>query len=73
MRSVSEIQYSKKDGLVLVLGLDDNTVIMGDREFKKRIDHVRRVVQYLRSENLRGRVIDARFSKKVVVRLRNAS
>ena len=73
LESVSEIQYSKKDGLVLVLGLDDNTVIMGDRDFKKRISHVRRVVQYLRSENLRGRVIDARFSKKVVVRLRNAS
>jgi cell division protein FtsQ len=73
LKSVSEIRYSAKDGLVLVLGLDDNEVIMGDRDFKTRIDHVRRVVQYLRSENLQGRVIDARFSKKVVVRLRNAS
>lgn len=73
LESVSEILYSKKDGLVLVLGLDENRVVMGDRDFQKRIDHVRRVVQYLRSENLRGRVIDARFSKKVVVRLRNAS
>lgn len=73
LESVSEIYFSQKDGLVLVLGLDENQVIMGDRDFQKRIDHVRRVVQYLRSENLRGRVIDARFSKKVVVRLRNAS
>ena len=40
LESVSEIQYTKKDGLVLVLGLDDNTVIMGDRNFKKRIGHV---------------------------------
>lgn len=70
---ISEIHFDKKKGFVLVLSRDNSEVIIGSKDFEKRAEHIRRVIQYLRSENLRGRVIDARFSKKVVVRLRNAS
>lgn len=70
---VSEISFDKNKGFVLVLSRENSEVLIGHSDFAKRAEHIRRVVQYLRSENLKGRVIDARFSKKVVVRLRNAS
>lgn len=40
-------------------------------DFKYKVSMVIRVLEYLKRHNLKGRVIDARFSKKVVVRLRN--
>lgn len=73
LRNISEISFKEKEGLVLVLSPDGAEVIMGREDFAKRVDYVGRVIQYLSSENLRGRVIDSRFQKKVVVRLRNAS
>lgn len=70
---VSEIHFDNKKGYILILSREASEVILGHKDFAKRIEYVGRVVEYLRSENLKGRVIDARFSKKVVVRLRNAS
>ncbi len=70
---ISEIHYDNKKGYILILNREASEVILGHKDFEKRIDHVSRVVQYLRSEKLKGRIIDARFSKKVVVRLRNSS
>lgn len=70
---ISEIQFESKKGYILILSHEASEVILGHSDFAKRIEYVGRVLQYLRAENLKGRVIDARFSKKVVVRLRNAS
>lgn len=70
---ISEVNYDEKKGYLLILNREDSEVILGHKDFAKRIEYVGRVLQYLRAENLNGRVIDARFSKKVVVRLRNAS
>lgn len=70
---ISEIHYDDRKGYILILNREANEVILGHKDFQRRIQHVSRVVQYLRSEKLKGRIIDARFSKKVVVRLRNSS
>jgi cell division septal protein FtsQ len=70
-KSVSEVLYSDKDGLILLLNLDGSRVVLGREDFSKRLLYVEQVVRYLQNENIRGRVIDARFQKKVVVRPRN--
>lgn len=69
-KDISEITYSKKDGFKLILGKVE--VKMGDTDFGPKVSRVSRVLNYLDSQNIKGRVIDARFSKKVVVRVRNS-
>lgn len=69
--SVSEIVYSKKDGFKIFLTKSQAEIRVGDSDFGPRISHAQKVIAYLDSRNIKGRVIDARFSKKVVVRVRN--
>lgn len=71
-RDVSEILYSKKDGFDVYLSGISSQVRMGDTDFGPKISRVQRVISYLESQNIKGRVIDARFNKKVVVRVRKA-
>lgn len=70
-RTVSEISFNKKKGFQLLLQNSNLTVWVGGEDFKTRLDRAHRVVEYLQGEHLAGRIIDARYSKKVVVRLRN--
>lgn len=70
--SVSEVRYSKRLGFELALSRGGEVVRMGDEEYSRKISRVNRVLSYLQGQGLDGRVIDARFTKKVVVRLRNA-
>jgi hypothetical protein len=44
---------------------------MGFENFNRRAIQAHRVVEYLQREQLSGRIIDARYAKKVVVKLRN--
>ncbi len=69
--SVSEIVYSKKDGLKIYISGTHAEIKVGDSDFGPKISRAQRVLAYLDSRNIKGRVIDARFSKKVVVRVRN--
>ncbi len=68
---VSEVYMDSKKGFSVTLKKTGIEVFMGHDNFKNRASYVSRVVQYLDSEKLTGRVIDARYSKKVVVKLRN--
>lgn len=70
-KNISEIGFDSNRGLILVLQPSGVEVVLGHEDLVHRTALVTRVVQYMRSEELSGRVIDARFSKKVVVRLRN--
>jgi len=70
-RKVSEIVYGKKDGFDVFVSGSRSQVRLGDTDFSPRVSRVERVLTYLDSQNIKGRVIDARFSKKVVVRVRN--
>jgi len=69
---ISEIIHSKKDGFKVFVGGADTEVQMGDTDFGPKVSRVQKVLGYLDSRNIKGRVIDARFSKKVVVRVRKA-
>lgn len=70
-RTVSEISFDKKKGFQLYLQNSKLVVWVGSEDFKTRIGQAHRVVDYLQGEHLAGRIIDARYNKKVVVRLRN--
>lgn len=69
--SVSEIYYSKRDGFKVFVSGAQAEVKLGDTDFSPKISRVQKVLSYLESQNIKGRVIDARFQKKVVVRVRN--
>ncbi len=69
--NISEIVYSRKDGFRIFVSGTTAEVKMGDADFGPKISRVEKVISYLDSQNIKGRVIDARFSKKVVVRVRN--
>ncbi len=69
-KAVSEILYSRKDGYRIFLNSVSSEIKMGDADFGPKLSRVEKVLAYLDSQNIKGRVIDARFSKKVVVRVR---
>lgn len=69
--AISEIHMSEKNGLRMILKKSGSEVLIGKDDYKNRTSYVSRVIHYLDSERLSGRVIDARYSKKVVVKLRN--
>jgi cell division septal protein FtsQ len=69
---VSEIIHTKKDGFKVFVSGAVAVVQMGDTDFGPKVSRVQKVLSYLDSRNIKGRVIDARFSKKVVVRVRKA-
>lgn len=71
-KTVSEILYTKKDGFKVFVSGFGSEVKMGDTDFGPKVSRVQKVLSYLDSQNIKGRVIDARFSKKVVVRVRKA-
>ncbi len=70
--AVSEIIYSRKDGFKIFLSGSGSEIKMGDSDFSPKVSRVEKVLAYLESQGVKGRVIDARFSKKVVVRVRNS-
>ncbi|MCB9025046.1 MAG: FtsQ-type POTRA domain-containing protein [Bdellovibrionaceae bacterium] len=72
LQSVSEIIYDSKQGFTLIFSPEGETLKIGTSDFSKRLNMADQVFTYMQSKGLKGRVIDARFSKKVVVRLRNA-
>lgn len=67
---VSEILHSNKDGFSLFLGTKIAEIKMGEGDFDLKASRVEKVLGYLHNRNLKGRIIDARFAKKVVVRVR---
>lgn len=68
---VSEIRYSKASGFELVLSEPSVIVKMGTEDYQGRSARLEKVLNYIQNRGIKGRVIDSRFDKKVVVRLRN--
>lgn len=66
---VSEVLHSK-DGFSLFLAGQAVEIKMGDSEFDLKVSRVEKVLTYLHNRGLKSRIIDARFAKKVVVRVR---
>lgn len=69
-RNVSEITWSQELGYTLVLLQPKVEVVIGEDNVDLKVMRVTQVLNYLSANNLKGRVIDASFSKKVLVRLR---
>jgi len=68
---ISEINYSQKAGFSLILSNLGTEVRVGEADLGRKASRVEKVMSYLENHQIKGRVIDARFTKKVVVRLRN--
>lgn len=71
---ISEIEFFKHKGFVLHLNRPMQVLIGNNlNDFKSKVPRIQKVLSYLESKGMSGRVIDARLSKKVVVKLRNDS
>ncbi len=68
---VSEIRYSKASGFDLILSEPSILIKIGTEDVSTKSAQVEKVLSYLHHRGIKGRVIDSRFDKKVVVRLRN--
>ena len=69
--NISEVRFVEESGFFLYMVEPETVVKFGKDKFTKKSSYIERAMNYLRSQKLDGRVIDARFAKKVVVKLRN--
>ena len=67
---ISEIRFDKKLGYVLYLLSDGVRIHLGQGDYGEKVKRVERVMSYLENQKMKYSVIDARFSKKVVVKPR---
>lgn len=68
---VSEIRYDKASGFELIMSEPAVIIKMGVDNFKEKSIKLEKVLSYIQKRGIKGRVIDSRLDKKVVVRLRN--
>lgn len=66
---VSEIHYDAKEGFHVILIGSGLMVRLGEEDFRQRALLAARVLHYLEVNSLNARSVDARFSRKVVVKL----
>lgn len=72
--TVSEVRWTEAEGLKIeLMDIGAGVVILGEKEIQLRAKRVANVIKYLESQKQKWRVIDASFSKKVLVRLRKHS
>lgn len=72
-KNISEVRYDPNFGFIVQMISPKVEVRMGMDEFHTKILRVKQVIAYLDSNQLKSRVIDATFAKKVLVRLRKRS
>ncbi len=72
-KNIAEISYTKDENFNLLILPSKSIVKMSADHAAIKAARVAQVIEYLNSNQLNGRVIDARFSKKVLVRLRKGS
>ncbi len=67
--SVSEVHFDKSGFSFILIG-NGLTVKVSEDTLSESVNHVEQVLAYLQGQRIKGRVIDARYAKKVVVKLR---
>jgi cell division septal protein FtsQ len=72
-KNISDISYTQDSGYILNLISPRIEVRLGTDGFDIKLARATQVLNYLNSHQLSARVIDATFSKKVLVRLRKGS
>ncbi len=70
---LSEIYFEAKNGFEILLNDVGVRIILGQENFELKLKRVAKVLEYLDAKSIEGRVIDARFEKKILVRLRKGS
>ncbi len=70
---ISEIYFEPKTGFEVLLAKTGTRVIFGHEALDLKLKRVGKVLEYLEAKEIPGRVIDARFEKKILVRLRKRS
>ncbi len=73
IHTIAEMTYSKEENFSLLILPSKSIVKMNSDHVTLKAARVAQVIEYLNSNQMNGRVIDARFSKKVLVRLRKGS
>jgi cell division septal protein FtsQ len=68
--NISEVAWSNEDGFSVFLLEPRVKVILGEDRVELKVARVAQVLDYMSAHQLKGRVIDASFTKKVLVRLR---
>lgn len=71
--NVASIDYQSTTGLAFELIQEETIVYFGEQDIQRKALQVLKVTDYLRSQKQKVRVIDASFSKKVLVRPRKRS
>jgi cell division septal protein FtsQ len=72
--TISELRWSESEGLkVELMRSEAGIIVLGDENIPLRAKRAASVIKYLESQKQKWRVIDASFSKKVLVRLRKHS
>lgn len=69
--NLSELRHSKREGFRMFLMEPSVQVLVGEGDIGLKASRIEQVLHYLESRHIKGRVIDARLSQKVVVRVRN--
>ncbi len=73
VKNIAEVTYSADEGYAFLLMSPKSNVKMGEDRIALKAARVSQVIEYLQKNKMRSRVIDASFSKKVLVRLRKDS
>lgn len=71
--NIEEVEFDPRRGFHLLLLNPSIRVILGFDDIKTKVQRVNRVFDYLETNSIQSRVIDAVFPKKVLVRLRKGS
>jgi cell division septal protein FtsQ len=69
--TLSEIAYSKDEGFSVRLTSQSGKIILGEGHFAEKFKRINQVLDYLYDRSLTWRILDARFTKKVVVKLQD--
>ncbi len=72
-KTIAEMTYSKEENFNLLILPSKSIVKMSADHVAIKASRIAQVIEYLNSNQMNSRVIDARFSKKVLVRLRKGS
>lgn len=72
-KTISTIEYKKGEGFLATLLQSPVIVMLGEGRALAKAKRVNQILEYFSSRGTEGRVIDARFSKKVLVKLRKDS
>lgn len=68
-RAISEIHFKEGEGLLLILSQSALRVKLGESDWIQKAIHVEKVMSYLLTHQMEPAVLDARYTRKVVVKL----